>query len=196
MIVTKQLVLASRSPRRQLLLKQIGMNFEIRESGVPEDFDQNKTPSENVQMIAFRKASAVARDYQNAIVIGADTIVVLNGKVFGKPENERDAVSILQTLSGQTHQVYTGFTLYDRPSGRSVSAVEITDVTFRELSREEITEYVRSGSPMDKAGAYGIQDDYGAVFVSRIEGCFYNVVGFPLTKFYLVMKQFQEQLER
>ncbi len=153
MIVKKQLVLASRSPRRQLLLRQIGMDFEIRESGVPEDFDQNKTPSENVQMIAFRKASAVAHEYQNAIVIGADTIVVHNGKVFGKPENERDAVAILHTLSGQTHQVYTGFTLFDRPTDRSVSAVEMTDVTFRDLSSEEIAGYVRSGSPMDKAGA-------------------------------------------
>jgi len=178
------------------LLKQIGMKFEIRESGVPEDFDQDKSPSENVQMVAFRKASAVAREYQNAIVIGADTVVVHKGKIFGKPENEGDAVSILQTLSGQTHQVYTGFTLFDRPTDRSVSAVEMTDVTFRFLSNEEIADYVQSGSPMDKAGAYGIQDDYGAVFVSRIEGCFYNVVGFPLTKFYLVMKQFQEQLER
>jgi len=171
------------------------MNFEIRESGVAEEFDNLKTPSENVQLISFRKASAIARYYQSAIVIGADTIVVYNGKIFGKPENEQDAFSALQTLSGQTHQVYTGFTLFDRPSNQSVSSVEITNVTFRKLTKEEIWEYVRSGAPMDKAGAYGIQDDYGAVFVERIEGCFYNVVGFPLTKFYLLMKQFQEQLE-
>ena len=194
MIVKKQLVLASRSPRRQLLLKQIGINFDIRESGVAEDFDEQKTPAENVQRIAFDKASSVARQYHNAIIIGADTVVVLNGKIFGKPVNEQDACSILQTLSGQTHQVYTGFTLFDRPSNQFVSSVETTDVTFRKLSKEEILEYIRSGAPMDKAGAYGIQDDYGAVFVERIEGCFYNVVGFPLTRFYLVMEQFQQQL--
>jgi len=194
MVVKKKLVLASQSPRRRSLLKQIGLDFEVRESGIPEDFEDDKSPSENVRALAMRKAAAVAEQFTNAIVIGADTTVVLDKKIFGKPRDEEDAVKMLESLSGRTHQVYTGFALYDRPSNRSVSGSEKTDVTFRTLKRDEIIEYVKSGSPMDKAGAYGIQDDYGAVFVDRIEGCFYNVVGFPLTNFYTTFHRFQEQL--
>jgi len=194
MIVKKRLILASQSPRRRALLKQLGLEFEIQESGVPEDFASDKSPSENVRSLAIRKAAAVAERFNDAIVIGADTTVVLNDKIFGKPVDENDAVDMLQKLSGKTHQVYTGFALFDRPSNKTIAATEKTDVTFRTLSREEIRDYVKSGSPMDKAGAYGIQDDYGAVFVSRIEGCFYNVVGFPLTNFYTTLHRFQQQL--
>ena len=194
MLVKKRLVLASRSPRRHALLKQIGLTFEVEESGVQEEFDAEKSPAENVQLVAHRKAAAVARHLMDAIVIGADTTVVLDGKLFGKPAGREDAVTMLSALSGRTHQVYTGFALFDRPSNRSTSSVEVTSVTFRKLSDLEIQEYVQSGSPMDKAGAYGIQDDYGAVFVRRIEGCFYNVVGFPLTNFYLTLSSFQQQL--
>lgn len=194
MVVKKPIVLASQSPRRQSLLRQIGLRFDVRESGVDEEFHTQKTPVENVQIIAFRKAASVAQHVSNAIVIGADTTVVLDGTIFGKPVDHDDAAKMLKALSGRTHQVHTGFVLYDRPSNQALSSVETTDVTFRTLSENEILEYVDSGSPMDKAGAYGIQDDYGAVFVQRISGCFYNVVGFPLTNFYLTMEKFQQQL--
>lgn len=194
MTVKKKLILASASPRRQLLLRQIGLQFEVRESGADENVPEGITPDRLVRMLSERKASAVAKKEMDAMIIGADTIVVLDKNILGKPVDQKDAANMLKMLSGRTHEVYTGFTIIDRPSNTSVSAVEVTKVTFRPLGEEEITAYVKSGSPMDKAGAYGIQDDYGAVFVEKIDGCFYNVVGFPLAKFYIVMNEFQKQL--
>jgi len=194
MIVKKKIVLASRSPRRQILLKQIGLEFEVKESGVDEAFDHIQSPIDHVTILSHRKAIEVGKNIEEGFIIGADTIVVLNGNILGKPADEADAIQMLNTLSGRTHQVFTGFTILDRPSDRYLTDYQVTDVTFRNLYQEEIKEYVRSGSPMDKAGAYGIQDDYGAVFVQKIEGCFYNVVGFPLTKFYLSMQIFQKQI--
>ena len=194
MIVKKKLILASASPRRRALLRQIGMRFEVRESGVDEDVASTLSPEEYVISLSKKKASAVAATEDNAIVIGADTIVVIDNTIIGKPTAEQEATEMLTTLSGKTHEVFTGFTLFDRPSNTSVSAVEITKVTFRALDADEIALYVRSGSPMDKAGAYGIQDDYGAVFVEKVEGCFYNVVGFPLARFYTTLKEFQHHL--
>jgi len=194
MIVPKRIILASASRRRQILLRQIGLTFEVRESDIPEEFEEVKSIPENVRTLALRKAHAVVKPSDNAIVIGADTVVVLDNEVLTKPRDERDACEMLAKLSGRTHEVYTAFALLDCPTGKSTSAVETTKVTFRKLSSQEIKEYVASGSPMDKAGAYGIQDDYGAVFVERIEGCYYNVVGFPLARFYVTMQEFQKQL--
>jgi len=164
------------------------------ESGIDETFDPHCSVAENVERISLAKAQSVGGKIESGIIIGADTVVVLKGKILGKPATPDEAVRMLSLLSGHTHVVYTGFSLYDRPTGKSVSTHETTHVTFRQLDQDEILEYVKAGSPMDKAGAYGIQDDYGAVFVERIEGCYYNVVGFPLAKFYLVMHQFQQQL--
>ena len=192
MIRHKKIILASGSPRRQSLLRQIGMNFRIIESGVDEDEYEGTSPADHVLVLAKRKAESVALTIKKGLVIGADTIVVCDNSILGKPCDKSEAVAMLSLLSGRTHEVYTGFTILDAGSGRSVSDYETTKVTFRELTRDEILEYVDSGSPMDKAGAYGIQDDYGAVFVEKIEGCFYNVVGFPLTKFYLAMREFEE----
>jgi septum formation protein len=175
-------ILASRSPRRLALLSQIGLNVRVVVSDVPEELDPALEPEANAESLARLKALHIARDIPEGIVLGADTIVVIDHHVLGKPDSEADAVRMLQLLSGRTHTVYTGFALVERPSGRIVSGVEETKVTFRELPLDEITAYVRGGSPMDKAGSYGIQDDYGAVFVTRIEGCYYNVVGLPLAR--------------
>jgi septum formation protein len=179
-----RLILASQSPRRRVLLRQIGLKFSVRPSAVREDLLDHETPEHNAKRIALNKALEIARSSRRGIVIGADTIVVLKGVILGKPRSQREAEKMLRTLSGKRHTVYTGFALVDVETGRRIVDIEKTNVWFRRLTREEIKEYVASGSPMDKAGAYGIQDDYGAVFVERIEGCFYNVVGFPLTKFY------------
>jgi len=195
MRLNKRLILASSSPRRQHLLRQLGLEFEIRTSGVDEESNGSDDPVEHVRTLSFQKAESAARQVPAGIVIGADTIVVLDGHILGKPKNPENAVDMLQRLSGRTHEVFTGFTLYDRPSDRSVTEVERTMVTFRTLSLQEIRAYVATGSPMDKAGAYGIQDDFGAIFVESIHGCFYNVVGFPLTKFYLSLQQFLKNLE-
>jgi septum formation protein len=186
----KKFILASRSPRRAHLLRQIGMKFSIQESNVDEIIDEKKTPAENVKLLSLQKALSVASCTASGIVIGSDTIVVLGKEILGKPETRKEAASMLHKLSGHTHTVFTGFALVDAQSKRSLVDYEKTKVTFRNLTDREIREYVRSGSPLDKAGAYGIQDDYGAVFVHRIEGCYYTVVGFPLTKFYIALQKF------
>lgn len=186
----KPIILASRSPRRVHLMQLLGIPFVIQESGVQEIVDNGLMPEEIVRRLSLQKANDVASRVHSGIVIGADTIVVLDGKILGKPSTEEEAVAMLSRLSGRTHSVFTGFALVDAETKKSYIDFERTEVTFRRLSGDEILSYVRSGSPMDKAGAYGIQDDYGAVFVEKIEGCFYNVVGFPLSKFYSALNSF------
>ncbi|MEK7728540.1 MAG: Maf family protein [candidate division KSB1 bacterium] len=185
----KPIILASSSPRRAELLKKIGLAFRVHPSAVAEDDLLNLAPVAMVKALAERKALSVAQQYEHALVIGADTTVVLTEKILGKPESPAAAREMLALLSGKTHVVYTGFTLVDRPSRRTITQVEKTEVTFRELEAEEIAAYVNTGAAQDKAGAYGIQD-FSAVFTERINGCFYNVVGFPLTRFYLALREF------
>lgn len=194
MRLTKRLVLASRSPRRIHLLRQIGLKADVIPADTKEEIDPALSPAENAAALALQKAQDVGREVEDAIVVAADTIVEINGTLLGKPADHEEAVRMLRMLSGRTHTVYTGIALLDKPSNRYRTDVEITLVTFRVLPQEEIEEYVAGGSPMDKAGAYGIQDDYGAVFVTRIEGCFYNVMGFPLSRLYLSLQEFQNQL--
>ena len=187
----KPIILASGSPRRAELLKKIGLNFTIRPSAVNENNIPLLSPAEYVVELARRKAKAVAANVARGILIGADTIVVLGHNILGKPTSEVEACDMLRQLSGKTHRVFTGLALIDRPSNRETSAVEMTEVTFRHLADDEIAAYVRSGEAMDKAGAYGIQDA-SAVFAEKINGCFYNVVGFPLTRFYVTIRSFYE----
>ena len=184
------LILASRSPRRKRLLRQIGLKFSVRPSDVREDVLDHEPPERNAKRIALTKAVQIAKDLKIGIVIGADTIVVLGTRILGKPRTHAEARRMLRSLSGRMHTVYTAFALIDAATQKQTVQIEKTKVWFRTLSGREIAEYVASDSPMDKAGAYGIQDDYGAVFVERVEGCFYNVVGFPLTKFYKTLQKF------
>jgi septum formation protein len=195
MQLIKPLILASRSPRRIALLRQIGFDPEVVPCDVEETFDHHLSPDDNAIRLALDKARCTARTRENALVVGADTIVVLNGTLLAKPADAADAHRMLRLLSGKTHTVHTAFAIVDRPSDLAEVGVESTRVTFRDLPDPEIEEYVRGGSPMDKAGAYGIQDDYGAVFVSRIEGCYYTVVGFPLSRFYTTLSDFQHRLK-
>jgi septum formation protein len=191
MIDTKRkIILASKSPRRAQLLRQIGLDFSIEESAVEEAMETHLSPESVVRVLSLQKAEDVASRHPEAIVIGADTIVVLDGEKLGKPVSPREAEEMLGKLSGRTHEVYTGFALVDSSRKRNYIDFERTEVTFRRLRREEITAYVAGGSPMDKAGAYGIQDDFGAVFIERINGCYYTVVGFPLAKYYVAMEKF------
>jgi septum formation protein len=191
--VNRKIVLASRSPRRIQLLRQIGLEVEVRPSDVEEVMDPKLTAPENARELSLKKARAVAGGSDDAVVIGADTIVVVDDVVLGKPADPEDAVRMLSMLSGRTHTVCTGYALVDRPSGREEAGVEQTSVTFRSIPREEIDAYVGTGGPLDKAGAYGIQDDYGAVFVSRIEGCYYTVVGLPLSRVHAALKRFTQR---
>lgn len=191
----KPLILASGSLRRQKMLRDLGWTFEIRQSAVSEIMDADKTPGENVIQLSEKKARAVADGLEkDAIVIGADTIVVLNGEILNKPSNPEEARMMLSRLSRRTHQVFTGFTLLDVISKKILSDYAVTGVTFRELDTDEIDAYVRSGAPLDKAGAYGIQGDISATFAERIDGCFYNVVGLPLAKIYTALDGFQKQI--
>ncbi len=188
----KSIILASGSPRRKKLLEQINLTFSIQVSTVDEHYDPKRSPADIVQTLADRKARDVAQNTAQALVIGADTIVVYDNKILEKPENPRQAKTMLSQLSGNSHMVLTGVSLYktfeDRES-RYYQFVEQTKVTFGEIDAEDITTYVKSGAPIDKAGAYGIQDDFGALFVKRIEGDYNTVVGFPLHKFYHEMKK-------
>jgi septum formation protein len=176
--------LASKSPRRRNLLKQLNLNFKSLSVNVDEVISPNEEPSNAVLRLSKEKLLCAKKKIKNGIIITADTIVVLDNKIIGKPKNKKNAFYILKTLSGKTHIVYTGFSLFNTFNNRSISDFEKTKVTFRDLSNKEIREYIESGSPMDKAGAYGIQDDFGAVFIRKINGCYYNVVGLPLAKLY------------
>jgi septum formation protein len=187
------IILASQSPRRSLLLKQIGLTFAVEPSSIVEEIDRNASSEENVRRLSLHKAEEVARQHVSGVVIGSDTIVVIDGQVLGKPASETEARSMLRMLSGRTHTVYTGFALVDAATKKSYIDHAATEVTFRRLEDQEIADYVASGSPMDKAGSYGIQDDFGAVFVDRIAGDYYTVVGFPLSKFYTAFISFAQE---
>lgn len=179
-------ILASASPRRRKLLELLGIDFSVMVSDVDEEKHNNgSNPAVNVMNLAELKALQIAKrvDFP-AIIIGADTIVVLDGEIINKPADENDAFRILKKLSGRTHKVFTGIALIETNSRRRIIDYKETKVTFRTLRNEEIKSYIATGSPMDKAGAYGIQDDFGAVFVNHIEGCYYNIVGLPLELLY------------
>jgi septum formation protein len=167
-------------------------DVRIHPSNVDETIPDDLSPEEKVGQLAVRKAVALASRYQDqsALILGADTIVVLDNLTLGKPQDPDDAIQMLKLLSGRTHTVYTGVALYDTLSSLTIHFVEHTDVTFRVLLESEIVQYVASGSPMDKAGSYGIQEDFGAVFVSRIDGDYYNVVGLPLCALYQHLRSF------
>lgn len=162
----------------------LGIDFDVHASNIEEHVPENVSPSALVRSLAAEKADAVAKVRPESLVLGADTIVVLGGQILGKPDDAAEARAMLRSLSGATHTVYSGIALSHRSSRRTVTAMEATAVTFASLTDEEIESYVETGSPMDKAGAYGIQDDRGALYVQRIDGDYYNVVGLPLHRLY------------
>ena len=185
------IILASKSPRRADLLKQIDLEFQVYPSGIEEPQITRISPEIAVQELALTKARAVAAKLDAGLVIGADTVVVIDGEPIGKPENDAHAIEILTRLSGNRHEVITGVALINIKRKNEVVWGEKTAVYFRKLRQSEISAYVRSGEPSDKAGAYGIQERAGA-FVERIEGCYFNVVGLPLAS---LTMQLWKQLE-
>ncbi len=184
-----QIYLASKSPRRRHLLKQLKLNFKAFNVELKEEIPDGEHPVKSVKRLAFEKLELAKAKVKKGIIITADTIVVLDHYVLGKPKSKRDAEKILKLLSGRTHTVFTGYAVYNSVTKKTIVNYERTSVTFRDLDVKEIKDYIASGSPMDKAGAYGIQDDFGAVFVKKINGCYYNVVGLPLTKLYKTLKE-------
>ncbi len=193
-VIIIQIVLASASPRRAKLLKQIGLDFTIVPSNIDESNNGNLSPAEYVQQLAYLKAMDVAEKMaQNGqdkryLVIGADTVVVKDG-ILGKPSDTQEAFSILRRLSGSWHEVLTGIALIDTQDFKCIKGYETTRVKMKELSDNTIFAYIDSKEPMDKAGAYGIQEK-GAVLVEKIEGCYFNVVGLPLSRLAELLEEF------
>ena len=190
---TSRLVLASASPRRAALLSQIGLTFEIRPSDTeepPHSMYSDMRGDEVTKELAILKARTVAQHYNEGVIIGADTLVSLDGKLLGKPTDDADAMTMLMQLSGTSHEVVTGVALVDASTERTVAWSETTQVYFRKLHSTEIADYIASGKTSDKAGAYGIQER-GAAFVKRIEGCYFNVVGLPLASLVEHLSNFQ-----
>ncbi len=185
-----QLVLASASPRRRELLQQIGLEFQVVPSRAEEQVLSGETPEEHVIRLSLDKATEVANrdDISGRWFIGSDTIVLCDTQILGKPEDERHAATMLRQLSGREHQVLSGYAIIDRQTGKQRSAAVRTNVWFRQLTEAEITSYIATGEPSDKAGAYAIQG-MGVCFVARIEGSYTNVVGLPLCKLTLAMKE-------
>jgi septum formation protein len=175
----KPLVLASRSPRRKALLEKLGLPYRVLEVDIDETFLPGESIERSVQRLAAEKALVCLSEIADGIVIGCDTVVVVDSQVLGKPRDPDDARAMLRTLSGRSHQVISGLAVLDAKSGALMTACERTIVHFQPLLEEDIEAYVASGEPLDKAGAYAIQGK-AARFIPRIEGCYYNVVGLPL----------------
>jgi septum formation protein len=187
--ISMKLILASSSPRRAAILENAGIRFERRPTEIDESPLAGESAEDSVVRLAEEKAWKVSRGVAGpAIVIGADTLVVLDGEVMAKPRSAEEAREMLRRLSGRTHTVTTGIAALRLPDGTTVRGAEHTAVTFATLSENEIDAYVATGEPMDKAGAYGVQERAGR-FVMRIEGCYFNVVGLPLARLYAMLKE-------
>ena len=184
-----EIILASQSPRRRDLMGKLHIPFTVRVADIDEAMDPKKPPQEEVARVSSLKAEAVPHNPHD-IVIAADTIVVCDGQVLGKPKDEADAAAMLSLLSGRSHEVMTGMTLLK--GNRRICHTEITQVHFRPLSPKDIDDYIRTGEPMDKAGAYGIQGS-AAVFVDHISGDYFNVVGLPVCRLQLLLRQIMEE---
>lgn len=182
-----KIILASASPRRKELMELAGYDFEVICADIVEVVPEEAMPQEVVMSLALQKAQAVAAEHKEAVVIGSDTVVALDGKILGKPHSEQEACEMLRSLSGRTHKVFTGVAIVC--GGKVKNFFDETDVEFYSLSDDEIKKYVATGEPTDKAGAYGIQGK-GSVLVKRINGDFFSVMGLPIAKLYREMSDF------
>jgi septum formation protein len=186
-IFKRKYVLASRSARRANLLAQVGLNY-LQVDSMVDEIDYDKNPVNVIKYNSLTKSRKVALDFKKEIVIGADTIVVLGKEIFNKPSGAKQAADYLRRLSGKKHFVYTGINIIDTKTGKEKFDYEKTTVHFRKLGTDEINYYVKNHKPFDKAGAYGIQDDFGCLFVEKMEGDFYNIVGLPLARLFENLK--------
>lgn len=184
-----RIILASKSPRRKELLKRLNINFDIKVSHIDESDFEKSLPWVYVEKLAYEKAKSVAElEVGNCLVIGCDTVVVLENQILGKPGNTGQAKEYLKKLSGNKHLVYSGLAIIDIDSNKKYITHEITEVYMKELNEDEITNYIKTGEPLDKAGAYGIQG-IGSILVEKINGDYYNVMGLPLNKLYNGLKK-------
>ena len=181
------IVLASSSPRRKAILSQIDLDFTIEPSEINEDFSIELLPKAFCEYWARQKANDIAKSHPGKLIIGADTIVIINDKILGKPKSYKESFAMLKSLSGKTHQVLTGVSLIHLDLGIDFTFNESTDVSFCFLTNDEIKCYIDKYKPYDKAGSYGIQDGF-SVYAEKINGCFYNVMGFPISRFHKFYK--------
>jgi septum formation protein len=183
----QKIILASQSPRRKKILEQVGLDFDV----VVSDFDEAKikfkTPQEMVEKLSLEKVKIIAKKYPKAIIIGADTTVIFKNEIIGKPKSKADAFRILRLLSGNTHEIVTGFTVIK--GNKSITKHVISKVRFKKMTEAEIKAYIATGEPMDKAGGYGIQER-GSLFIESIDGDYFNVVGLPIFAVAEALKEF------
>jgi len=175
------IILASASPRRREILENVNVKFTVQSSQIEEVILENENPKDLVMRLAFEKCIDVAKKNINALVIGADTIVVLDNNILGKPKNENHAYEMIKSLSNKKHQVITGISLINLSLNKKVIDYVVSEVTFKDLSEETIRDYIKTKESLDKAGAYGIQG-YGSLLVDSIKGDYFNIVGLPLSR--------------
>ena len=185
----KTIILASASPRRKELLEKINLRFEVDASDCEENIDPGLKPREIVRQLSIQKAKTVEARHKNSIIIAADTVGVMGDRILGKPHTKNEARKMLREISGKSHLVITGFSIIDTTTDKIVTRTVDTRVFIKKLTREEIDAYVKTGEPLDKAGAYAIQG-MGAVMVEKIEGDYYNVMGLPLNALTEALKKF------
>lgn len=186
---SKKIILASASPRRKELLKKLGLEFTVEPSNSEEDIRPGVEPHELAKSLSREKAGLVAQNHRNALIIAADTFILFEGMLMGKPATETEARGMLERINGRQHSVITGFTILDTVSSKLISESVETKVFIRKLTSKEIDAYVKTGEPLDKAGAYAIQG-LGSVIVERIEGDYFNVIGLPLSTLTESLKKF------
>lgn len=186
----KRIILASASPRRKKLLQKLGFKFTVVESKIKEDFKEKSDPIGQVKKLSLAKAQAVAEKYSRSLIIAADTIILFENKIIGKPKDNENAINILKSLSGKSHEVVTAFTIFDAYSKKFISKAVKTKIYFKVLKDREIEDYIKTGDACDKAGAYAIQEGLSKNFVKKIIGDYDNVVGLPLCLLKKELKKF------
>ncbi len=183
-------ILASKSPRREEILKKAGINFKIIPSNIDESkIKKNLSPHDYCMRLAQLKADKISKKHTDCTIIGADTIVVINNIILNKPKNYDQSIDMLKKLSGNTHQVLTGVSIQNQSLNINYSLYDTSSVTFYNLSDDEISNYIKKYNPLDKAGSYGIQDG-SAIFIKKIVGSYDNIVGFPISKVYQFLKKY------
>lgn len=185
----RTIILASASPRRKELLSLIGLKFRVAVSDYEEDLGLKLKPSELAKYLSLEKARAVAHNYKDALIIAADTFIVFRNYLLGKPHTDSEALRMLILLNGRVHSVVTGYTVLDTRSGKKISRAVETKVWFRKMTIDELGAYVKTGEPLDKAGAYAIQG-IGSLIVKKIEGDYFNVIGLPVASLAVTLKKF------
>ena len=185
-----KVILASKSPRRAEILRMIGIDFKVIPSNIKEKIDDRITKNKIAEFLSQKKAETISVKYPNDIIIGADTIVISKGEIFGKPKDEEESKQMLKMLSGNSHEVITGVTLINESKGVIKTFSEVTEVFVRKIPKNQIEYYIKNFNTLDKSGSYGIQEWF-SIWIEKINGCYYNVMGLPASKFYLNLQEFK-----